>query len=145
MDISINYWAVLVCGVAYMVIGSLWYGPLFGRWWMKQMGYSAETMGKPMANGMTAWKAMGLGLLSALVMANVLAHEVFIWHDYAGMLMSQAALALQVAFWLWLGFVATTQLGAVLWEGRSWKLFLFNASHALVALIAMAFILVYWM
>jgi hypothetical protein len=35
---NINYWAVLVCGVLSMVIGFVWYGPLFGKKWMEIVG-----------------------------------------------------------------------------------------------------------
>ena len=33
----INYWAVLVSAIASMAIGSLWYGPLFGKQFMPAM------------------------------------------------------------------------------------------------------------
>jgi len=39
----INYWAVLVAGIVYMVIGALWYSPvLFGNAWMKGIGKTKE-------------------------------------------------------------------------------------------------------
>jgi hypothetical protein len=44
MDFSvINIWAMLVCGVASMVIGSIWYSPfLFGKRWQREVGLSDE-------------------------------------------------------------------------------------------------------
>lgn len=141
MEISVNYWAVLAAAVAYMVIGSLWYGPLFGKKWAQ---LASVTPGK-MANGMTAHKAVGIGFVSAFVMAQVLAHEQFVWFDFMGSTLSKCMFAFQLAFWLWLGFIATTQLGSVLWEGKSWKLFFLNASASFVSLFAMALILTYWM
>jgi len=40
---AINYWAVLVAGIAYMIIGALWYSPaLFGKAWMKGIGKTRE-------------------------------------------------------------------------------------------------------
>ncbi|MFN3694309.1 MAG: DUF1761 domain-containing protein, partial [Ignavibacterium sp.] len=44
--VSINYLAVLVCGIISMVIGSLWYGPLFSKLWMKQHGFTEEDLNK---------------------------------------------------------------------------------------------------
>lgn len=142
MEIVINYWAVLAAAVTYMVIGSLWYGPLFGKYWRKLMGFTAQDM-KSMR--LSAAQAIGLGFLSALVMAQVLAHEQAVWYDFMGATMSTFSFVFNLAFWLWLGFVATTQLGAVLWENRSWKLFFFNAASSLVSLFAMSWVITYLM
>ena len=35
---KINYLAVFVCGVLYWLLGSLWYGVLFGQRWMDLEG-----------------------------------------------------------------------------------------------------------
>ena len=51
---------------------------------------------------------------------------------------------LSVAFWIWLGFVATIGLGIVLWEGKSMKLFWVNSLHWLVALLVQGAILGAW-
>jgi hypothetical protein len=37
---DINWLAVLVATVIYMVLGALWYGPLFGKAWMKAVGWA---------------------------------------------------------------------------------------------------------
>ncbi len=36
--ISINYFAIVVGAVLSMVIGTIWYGPLFGRKWGEIVG-----------------------------------------------------------------------------------------------------------
>lgn len=36
---SINYWAVLVSAFCAFFIGWIWYGPLFGKLWMKLNGF----------------------------------------------------------------------------------------------------------
>ncbi|MBI3341870.1 DUF1761 domain-containing protein, partial [Candidatus Curtissbacteria bacterium] len=38
MEFQINYMAVVAAAVVNMVLGFLWYGPLFGKPWMKMMG-----------------------------------------------------------------------------------------------------------
>ncbi len=44
---GINYWAVLVAGIAYMIVGALWYSPvLFGGAWMRGIGKSKEQIAK---------------------------------------------------------------------------------------------------
>ena len=40
---TMNYWAVLVAAVVYMILGALWYSPaLFGKAWMKSIGKTKE-------------------------------------------------------------------------------------------------------
>ncbi len=41
---EINYLAILVCGVLSMVIGAIWYGPLFGKKWMEICGVNADDL-----------------------------------------------------------------------------------------------------
>lgn len=125
---------VLVAGVAAMALGMAWYGPLFGKQWVQEMGFGAKKVKSMKMNAMTA---MAGGLATALVTA-------FVLKQFLGML-SVTALnpALMVAFWAWLGFQATTSVGAVLWENKSWKLFALNASYQLVTLLAMAAVLVF--
>jgi len=41
--IAMNYWAVLVAGLAYFVLGAIWYaGPVFGNAWMAGIGKTRE-------------------------------------------------------------------------------------------------------
>lgn len=71
-------------------------------------------------------------------MAYVLAH--FLRYLGAG----GGRAAVEAAFWLWLGFIATVTLGGVLWEGKPWKLWIFNNGYQLISLAVMAVILVKW-
>ncbi len=135
MDIVINYWAVLVSALASMVVGTLWYGPLFGKPWMAMTGITKESM-KTM--GLSPVKAMSLGLVNSLVMAYVLGY-------YAVALGAVGVTeALVLAFWIWLGFVATAQISGFLWEGKPLKLFALNTAYSLVTYGVMALILVLW-
>ena len=54
MQISINWWAVLVAGVVYMVVGMVWYGPLFGKLWKSLMGFTDESVKNMPLKPMTA-------------------------------------------------------------------------------------------
>lgn len=133
MEIVVNMWAVLAAAVSYMIIGSLWYGPLFGKQWMSLVGLTPESM-KTMP--LKAWQAMIGGFITAFLFAFVLAHVavMFAAVDAMG--------ALQLGFWMWLGFVVTTQAGSFLWEGKSFRLLLINGSMSLIATIAMSLIIV---
>jgi len=49
--------------------------------------------------------------------------------------------AVGVAFLLWAGFVAPIMLGVVLWEHRSFKLYLINAGYWLLTMLLMSVII----
>lgn len=135
MDITINYLAVLVAAIVNMVVGSLWYGPVFGKTWMGLMGFTPESM-KNMK--LSAMQAMALGFVTSLIMAYVLAHFVFM----SGAI--DAGGALTLAFWIWLGFMLTTAASSFLWEGKPFKLFVLNAAEQFVALLLMTLVITLW-
>jgi len=131
----VNYLAVLAAGVATMILGFLWYGPLFGNMWKQLMNFSDKDMKKMK---MTPKASMIIGFITALIISCTLAH-FFIY-----MAISNIADALTAAFLIWIGFVATVQIGAVLWENKPWKLFFLNTAYNLVSLALMASILAAW-
>jgi hypothetical protein len=138
--IDVNYWAILVAGIFSIVIGGLWYGPLFGKQWMALVGITPESM-KSMK--MTPMQAMAGGFVVGLLTVFVLAHHM----AFAGAYLESSGyeLALMSAFWIWLGFFLPVNIGVVLWEGKSWKLFFLTTSYFLVNLVVSALILAYWL
>ena len=51
---------------------------------------------------------------------------------------------MQTGFWLWLGFVATTQLSTVIFEERNFGLYLLNVGYQLVACLVCGAVLAVW-
>ncbi len=141
-DVAINYWAVLVCGVASMVIGSLWFGPLFGKMWQKLMGWENVDPAKKAEMMKGIQKSYILAFVGALVMAYVLAHSIALAQDFYKS--SDLSTVFSGAIWNWLGFMVPVILSSVLWEGKSWKMFLLNAGYYLIQLLVFALILVSW-
>ncbi len=137
--IFINYWGIVGAAIASMIVGMLWYGPIFGRQWKRMMGFSESDMKKM---PLTASQAICGGAVTALVMACVLAADAYAWGSFIGE-SGTASFAFMLAFWHWLGYVAMTQAGSFLWEGRSFKLFAFNAAESLVAMFAMTLVLTF--
>ena len=135
-QVSVNYLAVLAAAIASMVIGFIWYGPLFGKQYMALMNFDNKKMQEMKKKGMS--KTYALAFLTSLIMGYVLAHFV----DYVQA--STIADAAVLGFWLWIGFFATTQLGVVLWEGKPVKLYIINTLHYLVTLVVMSAILAVW-
>ena len=110
-DVSVNFWAVLTSAVASMVIGSIWYGPLFGKQFMQAMGMHLWTPEQRQA--MT--KSMTLSY-AVQFLASVATIYIFGW--------LMAALGavfvmdyIQGAIWVWLGFMLPIKLGDALWGG----------------------------
>ena len=133
--VEINYLAVLAAAIASFVIGFVWHGPLFGKQWMKLMGFTEKSM-KEMK--LTPVQAMAGGFVATLLMSYIFAHFI----DYV-----QASTIVEgvvAGLWIWLGFVATIMLNGVLWEGRPFKLYLLNVSYHLVTLAVMGVILAVW-
>ena len=122
---NINWIAVIVGAIVAYALGALWYSPvLFGKAWMKLSG-----VGEPKKKGMA--KSYVAGFATQLVTA-------FVLSAFVGTLgASTATEGAIVGFWIWLGFLATTMFGMVLWENKPVKLYLISAVQVLVALKVM--------
>ena len=140
MDVQVNYFAVLVAAISSMVVGFVWYGVLFKKKWMELMGYTSDSMS---GMKMTANKAYAIQFVASLIMAYVLSRSITFASAYLNMAGDSAGL--MVGFWSWLGFIVPVSLGIVLWENKSWSLWLINASNYLVSLLVMGCILGWWM
>ncbi|MEK7109132.1 MAG: DUF1761 domain-containing protein [Patescibacteria group bacterium] len=136
MELSINYLAVLIAAVASFAFGALWHSPLgFGAHWQKLMEFTPESFKKM---PLTPVQAMLIGFIVTVLFSYVLGYFVVLANA------ATFAAALSVGFWVWLGFVATTLAGGWLWEGKSIKLFLFNAAYQLISIEIMAAVLGLW-
>jgi hypothetical protein len=121
--VEINWLAVVVGTVGYMVLGALWYGPLFGSVWMRSMGYS----GPEDVEGEDSWENYALTALGSLVAAIALAALV----DWVGA--TTWTMGLTVGLVAGVGIPATTGLQAVPFENRSWTSWALGAGYNVVA------------
>jgi hypothetical protein len=133
----LNYLAMVVSAIVSMILGMVWYGPLFGKKWMALSGMTDKDMEKAKKKGMA--KSYVAAFIASIIMAYVVAHIV----SYAQA--TTLADGVLVGFWSWLGFVATTMLGVVLWEGKSKEYYLINAGYHLIQLVLMGVILTLWL
>ena len=141
--IHLNWLAIVAAVIANVVIGFLWYGPLLGNAWMREMGMAPDF--KPDAALLK--RSMLLMIASALLSAVVLAYAIELCRPSswdAGDDASNAMYALMVALGAWIGFYVPLLLSGVAWENRSWKLFGINAGYHLVVLLAAGTILAHW-
>ncbi len=134
-QVPVNYLAVLICAIANMILGFLWYGPLYGKEWNKLVGFTAEKMEK-------AKKSMNrnyiIMFITSLVTAWILFH--FIWYAAPGSL--TLLIALKIAVYAWLGFIATTALTKHLFtpDTKPVKLLFIESGYQLASLLLMGVI-----
>ncbi len=141
-NLIINYYAILASMVAGMIFGFLWYGPIFGKAWAKEMGMDFSK--KPDAKVMR--KALLLQVIGLFLTSYVLAHSGQVWRPSVwGVGQDQGSSFMwgfMSAFFTWIGFFVPMQFGKVSWENRSWKLFFLNTTHDFLNLLIISQILV---
>lgn len=141
---DMNWLAQAAAIVVYVGLGSLWFGPFFGKAWAVEMErdhLSEDAKNRELPRGILL-TVIGGFLLSFALRFVLAAFTPGSWLPGSGELAwSDAWLG---GFWAWLGYFVPLQLGRVAWEGRSWRLFGINSSFDFVALSGMALILGLW-
>lgn len=128
---NINWMSVLLAAVSAFLIGGIWYGPLFGKAWMKEFGFTVEDLKKR-----NVARTFGFSLLLAFLAAFIL--DMFIGSE------ADLAFGMAAGFFAGFGWVATMLGILYLFEMRSLKAFLVNAGYCTVALTTMGAVLGAW-
>lgn len=126
---GMNYLAVLIAAIAAFVIGAIYYGVL-GKPWMKSARID------PAAAQMSP-VLFAISFVSELVMATMVAGVV----GHLGPGEVTLVNGVVSAFFLWLGFVATTLIVNHRYQGFGWDLSLIDGGHWLLVLLAMGAII----
>ena len=122
---DIDYLAVVLGAVAFFAVGMLWYGALFGKAWQKELWPEGapETKTNPAI-------LFGLCFLAELVVSWMFGH-----------MLARIQPAQHVIVMMAFGFGATIMTPTIainyLFQQRSLKLFLIDASHVIVGTLAM--------
>ena len=111
---NINWLSVIVASVSSFLVGGIWYGPLFGKAWMRAFGFTESD-------------------LNTRYMP-----KVFIGVN------ANMSYGLIAGFLAGFGWVATLLGILYLFENRSFKAFLINAGYCILALTLMGGILGAW-
>ena len=139
-EMNINMVAILVAVVANFILGFVWYTPLFGKAWAREMKFdlSVKPSGGELAKGMIFM------VIGNFFMAYVFAHNMAAWSFVPGTKeMGPVGNILNATIFTWLGFYLPIDLGAVAWERKSWKLFFINTGYHFMMLLVAAVILTY--
>ncbi|MGH7720027.1 MAG: DUF1761 domain-containing protein [Gemmatimonadaceae bacterium] len=126
---TVSLLATLVGTVLGFVLGALWYGPLFGKAWMEEHGFTAEKLRADFNPAKTYGTTFVLGLIAAYVFG------MFLGPDPALGFALGAGLAAGICW------VATSLATNYLFEGKSVRLMLINGGYHAIrfALIGLAF------
>jgi hypothetical protein len=131
--LNVNFLAVFVCGIVYLAIGGLWFGPVFGKPWMELRKAVRKKNGPkpditffipPFLFGVIAAYVLGLLMRSAGAVT----------------LMSGAGMGLLVG----LGFEATFFGSSFIFYQKPFRLYLIDTGAPIVYLIASGMILGIW-
>ncbi len=139
MDITINYWAIIVGAILSMVIGAIWYGPIFGKKWMEIIGVDPndkETLAKMQKSAMPLYAVqLVLTLFQVLVLAHLIADTKLVG-------------GLERSLWIWAAFIIPTLAGAVMWTNDTgkikWSRFLIQGGYQLIIFIVFGLLLQFW-
>ena len=134
---TINYIAVVAAAVASMIIGAMWYGPLFGKRYIRAMGWENKSPAekKAMQKGMM-WSYLWQ-FIASIVAFYVLDRFMNATGD------TSVAGGMVVAFWGWLGFILPMKFGDMLWGGKK-TIFWLSIFSSLITFIAAGAILGFW-
>lgn len=72
-NFNINWLALVVAAASALVVGSIYYGPLFGKLWQKEMGFTDEDL-----KSGNMLKIFGLSLVFAFILSFTLWAQVMI-------------------------------------------------------------------
>ena len=140
---DINYFAVVAAAISAMVIGALWYGPLFGKAWVRGMGWDPNDQQKMAAMKQSAGPAYLQMFVGVLLTAYVLAHVIWAY-SIAAPDITGASAGVQSGLWIWLGFILPVKYGDKLWGGKAFRYVVIDLSFHLATLMVMGVILSMW-
>jgi hypothetical protein len=123
---------VIVALVAAAFISGIWYSPmLFGRQWMALRSQALHVA--PDAY-IAPWKPL-VEVIREIVVAYVLTRLV------SRLQITRLTSALNLGFWVWMGFPVTMLVGASLWDNKPWALSLIHGGDWLTKMIVMSVVI----
>ena len=135
----VNIWTVITGAILSMIIGAIWYGPLFGKKWMEILGISALDADVRKKMQKSAGPLYAVQFILTLFQILVLGHLVGEGKFLGG---------LSGSLWIWAGFIIPTLAGAVMWTGGSaglkWARFMIQAGYQLVMFVIYGLLFQFW-
>jgi hypothetical protein len=135
---EVNYIVIIGGAVLSMVVGSIWYGPLFGKKWMEICGVSDADVEKRKQMQKEAMPLYGIQFVLSILQVYILSNLITYTNGPG----------IGVAFFMWLGFVMPTIAGCSMWNNNPnkvrWAQFLIQSGYQLVMFVIYGYILGMW-
>jgi hypothetical protein len=136
---GINYLAIVIAAILAMVIGAIWYGPLFGKTWLKVIGADINDLEQRKKMQKSAGPLYAVQFILTLFQVLVLAHLIADTTTVNG---------LERSLWIWAAFVMPVIAGTAMWNNDSkkisWARFLIQSGYQLTIFIVFGLLLTYW-
>lgn len=132
---DVNYLAIIVAAVAGMLLGTLWYMPLFGRTWLRLMQRDNLTAEEAAKMNKDAMRAHGVGFVMLLIVGFVISNMFAAFGPFA---MSEVIFR---ALFVGIGVVATLGFMNHMYAGRPHKLFFIDYGFMVLTLVVIAVVI----
>lgn len=136
-EVGINFWAILTATAVAMFIGSLWFGPIFGKRWMEIVKLKKKDAQNDWQIPMLTMLVMAF--VQSFIMRHFIVYTAAFYPDY-----SELSVGLITGFWLFVGLVLPLILSSNMFARRPNELTYIEAGNQLVTLLAIGAILATW-
>lgn len=138
---TIHFLPILVCAIISLVLGGLWYGPIFGKVWMHLMKVDEDCMADPVKRKAAQKQAMPLYVLQFVLSV------VQIW-ILANFISAGLTSGVLTSLWIFVGFILPMAAQGSMWNNDTkkdnWTRFFIVAGFNLVLFILIGIILSHW-
>ena len=131
-SVEVSWPGIALAVIAAMAIGTIWYGPLFGKKWMKLVNLkkgSSSPVGPMLI-------MLALAIIQTFVLAHFIVYVGYFYPDYSGL-----SVGLLTGLWGFIGFVAPVLISNTVFAKGSPELLKINLGNQLITLAAIGAIL----
>ena len=131
-SVEVSWLGIALAVVAAMAIGTIWYGPLFGKKWMKLVNLKKGSA-SPTAPMLIM---LALAIIQAFVIAHFIVYVSYFYPTY-----SELSVGLLTGLWGFIGFVAPVLISNTVFAKGSVELLKINLGNQVITLAAIGAIL----
>ena len=132
---EINVLAIIVSWIVLYGLGALWYGPFFGKQWMKLAKPEEAHMQKTKDKTGLMYTLGGIQFLIIVIAVAVL-FSLFKVDSFGD--------AIVFGLLSWTAYIGAISVGDILWLGKRKKLWLLNNAYYLIGFLLVSIILALW-